>query len=295
MNIQKLFFKTQDLAELVGLLHQGENTNKVVIAVHGMTSDCLKRRDDIIAKTMVANNIDYFTFNNRGHDVMSYLGKEMQGVYAKQKSGTAYEDVKDSYYDIKAAIDEMLALGYEEIYLQGHSLGCTKIVYTYNKMKRKNEEKYLNAIKSIMLLSLIDIPRAQEVHLAGKYNYMLNLAMEKEKHGEQEQLMPEEAFIHPISVRTYLRYFKENQDIDFAKYSDENYTFPELNNITVPLFMRWGTVFEMIEQPANELVEMMNKKITNPSKDINCITGANHGYTDKEQELADEMLKFLVK
>lgn len=295
MNIQKIFFKTQDQAELVGLLHTGEKTNKVIIAVHGMTSDCLKKRDDIIARTMVANKIDYFTFNNRGHDAMSYLGKEMQGVYAKQKCGTANEDVKDSYYDIKAAIDEMLEKGYDEIYLQGHSLGCTKIVYTYNKLKAKNNEKYINSIKAVMLLSLVDIPRAQEINLAGKYNYMLNYAMEKEKHGEHEQFMPEEAFIHPITVKTYLRYFRDNQEIDFAKYSNPDYTYPELNNITVPLFMRWGTVFEMIEQPAEELVEMMNKKITNPNKDINFITGANHGYTDKEQELSDEMLKFLVK
>lgn len=295
MNIQKVFLKTEDKAELVGLLHTGEKTNKVVIAVHGMTSDCLKRRDDIIAKTMVANKIDYFTFNNRGHNVMSYLGKEMQGVYAKQKCGTAYEDIRDSYYDIKATMNEMLAMGYDEIYLQGHSLGCTKIVYAYNKMKTKNEAKYLNPLKAIILLSLVDIPRAQEVNLAGKYNYMLNYAVEKEKHGEQEQLMPEEAFIHPITVRTYLSYFKNNKHIDFARYNDPNYTYPELNNITVPLFMRWGTVFEMIEQPAEELVKMMNKKITNPNKDINSITGANHGYTDKEQDLADEILKFLVK
>ena len=162
-------------------------------------------------------------------------------------------------------------------------------------MKVKNEEKYLNSIKAIMLLSLVDIPRAQEIHLAGKYNYMLNYAIEKEKHGEQEELMPEEAFIHPITVRTYLRYFKNNQDIDFAKYNYPDYTYPELNNITIPLFMRWGTTFEMIEQPAEELVEMMNKKITNPNKDINCIPGANHGYTEKEQILADEMLKFIMK
>ena len=135
MNIEKIFFKTEDQADLVGLLHKGENTNKVIISVHGMTSDCLKKRDDIIAQIMTNNTIDFFSFNNRGHDVISYLNKEMSGVYAKQKAGTAYEDVQDSYYDIKAAIDQMLEYGYSEIYLQGHSLGCTKIVYTYNRFK----------------------------------------------------------------------------------------------------------------------------------------------------------------
>ena len=294
MNIEKIFFETEDKAELVGLLHKGEETKKVVISIHGMTSDCLKRRDDIIAKNMTKNNIDFFSFNNRGNNVISYLTKEIGGIYAKQKAGTAYEDVQDSYYDIKSAISKMLKLGYEEIYLQGHSLGCTKIVYTYNKLKQKNETKYLEAIKGIMLLSLIDIPKAQKVNLGDKYEWMLNYAIEKEKEGKQEELMPNESFIHPLSVRTYLRYFRDNEKIDFARYSDADYTYTELNNIDTPLFMRWGTVFEMIEQPASELAKLVNSKILNQKKDISYITGANHGYTDKEQEVAEQMLKFIT-
>ncbi len=294
MNIEKIFFETEDKAELVGLLHKGEETKKVVISIHGMTSDCLKRRDDIIAKNMTKNNIDFFSFNNRGNNVIAYLTKEIGGIYAKQKAGTAYEDVQDSYYDIKSAISEMLKLGYEEIYLQGHSLGCTKIVYTYNKLKQKNETKYLEAIKGIMLLSLIDIPKAQKVNLGDKYEWMLNYAIEKEKEGKQEELMPNESFIHPLSVRTYLRYFRDNEKIDFARYSDADYNYTELNNINIPLFMRWGTVFEMIEQPASELAELVNSKILNQKKDISYITGANHGYTDKEQEVAEQMLKFII-
>ena len=295
MNIEKIFFETEDKAELVGLLHKGEKTDKVVIAVHGMTSDCLKKRDDIIAKTMTANNIDFFAFNNRGHDVISYLNKEMSGVYAKQKAGTAYEDVQDSYYDIKAAIDQMIQLGYTQIYLQGHSLGCTKIVYTYNQLKRKNEEKYLQATKAVMLLSLIDIPGAQKVNLADKYEYAIEYALEKEKRGESNELMPKECFIHPISVKSYLRYFKNNEKIDFAQYGNKDFVYNELNNITIPLFMRWGNVFEMIEQPADELVEIVKQKLVNKNNDINYIDGANHGYTGKEQEIADEMLSFLQK
>lgn len=293
MNIEKIYFGTQDNARLVGLLHKGNKTDKVIISVHGMTSDCLKRRDDIIAKTMTDNNIDFFSFNNRGHDVISYLTKEMQEISAKQRAGTAYEDVQDSYFDIKAAIDEMIQNGYKEIYLQGHSLGCTKIVYTYNKFISKKEDKYLDKIKAIMLLSLVDIPRAQKVNLGDNYNFMLEYAQKREEDGRKYHLMPSESFIHPISVKSYLRYFRDNEEINFAQYSNKEYEYPELNNIQVPLFMRWGTVFEMIEQPAKELAEMLNIKILNPKKDISYIEGANHGYSQKEQIVADEMLKFL--
>ena len=57
--------------------------------------------------------------------------------------------------------------------------------------------------------------------------------------------------------------------------------------------MRWGNQKEMIEQPANELVDLINKKILNNKKDIDYIDGANHGYNDKEEELSYQIVNFL--
>lgn len=296
MNLEKIFFETEDKAELVGLLHTNNNSKKVVISIHGMTSNCLRRRDDIVAKTMLENGIDYFTFNNRGHDVISYFTTFKTGTYTKEKAGTAYENIEDSYYDIKAAIDEMIRHNYEEIYLQGHSLGCTKIVYTYNKLKNNNEEEYLNKIKSVILLSLIDIPRVQKVYLGDRFDEVLEYALEKKEQGKADELMPLDSFIHPMSVRTYLKYFNnEFSPIDFARYWDEEYEYPELNNIQIPLFMRWGDTFEMIEQKASKLVEIVKNKVNNEKLDIGYIPGANHGYAEHEQELADEIVEFLKK
>ena len=41
---------------------------------------------------------------------------------------------------------------YNEIYLMGHSLGCTKTIYTYNKLIEEKQEKILEKIKGILLL-----------------------------------------------------------------------------------------------------------------------------------------------
>lgn len=44
MNLQKVFFETEDGVELSGLLHtNGMKTDKVVISVHGMQSNCMKK------------------------------------------------------------------------------------------------------------------------------------------------------------------------------------------------------------------------------------------------------------
>mgnify|MGYP003469733683 CR=1 FL=1 len=52
---------------------------------------------------------------------------------------------------------------------------------------------------------------------------------------------------------------------------------------------------EMIEQSAEKLVKMMNEKIKNPNKDINYIDGADHGYYNRENELAKQIAEFLEK
>ena len=105
--------------------------------------------------------------------------------------------------------------------------------------------------------------------------------------------MPLECFVQPVSVKTYLKYIKYYKNFDFARYHDLNYDFKELNDIDVPLFMRWGNVNEMIEQRADDLIKMLNEKINIKDKDINYIDGADHSYSGKEEVLAGEILEFL--
>ena len=106
-------------------------------------------------------------------------------------------------------------------------------------------------------------------------------------------LMPFKSFIHPVSVKNFIRYTIDNKDIDFAKYDDKDYNFEALNKIECPLFMRWGNVNEMIKQDAKELSEFMNKKINNIFKDIWYIDGADHSYHGKNEELSKEIVRFL--
>ena len=61
----------------------------------------------------------------------------VHGKRQKFLGGTSFEDVLESYEDIVGAIVKLKELGYKNIYLQGHSLGSTKVVYTYNKLLEK--------------------------------------------------------------------------------------------------------------------------------------------------------------
>ena len=286
MQTEIISFKAKDGINLDGILYKVAG-KKVLIQIHGMTSNCFKKRDKIISKKVEELGIDTLDFNNRGSDVIRYIKTDEESFLG----GMAFEDVEESYYDIVGAIEFAISLGYEEIYLQGHSLGCTKIVYTYNKLYEENSE-LLRKIKAVILLSLVDIPSMEKADLKEEF---MKYAEEKEAQGKLMDIMPFESYIHPISVKTFLRYTKYYQNIDFARFDDANDNFEVLNKINVPLFIRWGNVNEIIKQDARDLAEFVNSKIKNENKDISYIDGADHGYYQKEEQLAEEIKVFLKK
>ena len=292
--MEVIYFLATDGIKLDGLLYTSKNkTEDIILSIHGMGSNCMKKRKTTMAKLANENDIDYFCFNNRGSELVKYIRRYTEGKREKELGGTSYEDVLEGYEDITGAIIKLKELGYKNIYLQGHSLGCTKIVYTYNELKDEQDDM-LNNIKGIILNSLIDIPRALKIYLRDKFDEYLAYAEEKEKNNELNEMMPVEAFIHPISIKSFLRYARDNKDINFANFGQDN-ELVKLNNIDVPLFMRWGNVNEMIVQMPEELVDIMNKTITNPHKDIYYIDGANHSYEGKEEELAKQIVEFIKK
>ena len=280
-------FNATDGIILDGYLNKCQkNTNSILIQIHGMTSNCFKNRDNIISNKVAELNIDTLCFNNRGSEIIKYCQKENG---EKILQGTAYEDVEECFYDIVRAIQFAVNLGYKNIYLQGHSLGSTKIVYAYNKMLKENN-KYLKYIRAIILLSLVDIPDIINTFTPKKF---IELANVKEKENKLDELMPMETSIHPFSVKTFLRYIKYYENINFAQYNNENYNYEELNNINVPLYMRWGTEQELIKQNVNYLVNTLKNKLNNKYFDIGYIDGANHSYYGKEDVLASEICGFL--
>ena len=286
MSIEVVRFKAKDGINLDGILNKCEDrTNKLLIQIHGMTSNCFKQRDRKIADKAKEMEIDVFDFNNRGSDVVRYIKNDNVTLLA----GMAYEKVEDCYFDIVGAIEFAKSLGYEEFYLQGHSLGSTKVVYTYNKLKEENSN-LLNSIKGIVLLSLVDITGLISSEANSE---LINLAEEKAKKGQLMDLMPFKSFIHPISVKSFLQYTKHNEAFDFARYGNSDDEFEVLNKIECPIFMRWGNVNELIKQDASDLATFMNKKINNAYKNIGYIDGADHSYHGKEEQLAEEIKKFL--
>lgn len=304
MIIEKIYFNATDDIRLFGLLHRSENVGyqilnqekAVVLSVHGMTSNCFKKREDIFAQEFTNNGIDYFCFNNRGADIVGYYEKIKDGkLVGRIEAGSAKENFTDCYYDIKGAILMLLSKGYEVIYLQGHSLGSAKSVYTYQKLKQENEIEILKHIKGVTLLSIVDIPRVCRALLWDKYNLAIEEAEKMVQEGNEESLITREHFLHPLSAKNFLFINQINGEIDLAPFGASEPNLSAFNNIDCKLFMCWGKEKDMILQSPEELEEILKINVKNKDFKIKFIEGTGHNYHFKEKETAQEILKFLKR
>ncbi|MBP3283954.1 MAG: alpha/beta hydrolase [Clostridia bacterium] len=289
MKISKIYFTTEDKLKLTGLLYTPEEKSffpfrfkepkKVVIFIHGMYSDCLRKRDDIFAEELTKNGYAYFTFNNRGAEV-GYMIRDV--LY-----GTAFEDPMEGRYDIDAAIEAMKNEGFEEIYLFGHSLGCTKILI-WNKYKK-------NKVSAIGLLSLTALSEKYKQQ-AGEntYKVILNFAKLRVARDGALKLLPAKFYPKPISARTFLTIFGENSEFNCVSYEDENWDAKVLNDLEVPLFMRYATINETITKKPEEIIAFLKGKLKN-EVDLSYIEGTDHSYHGKERELIRQYIAFLRK
>lgn len=113
--------------ELIGILFEPETTESktIIIHVHGNYGNFYNNKFIWhMSKIYTENNYAFLSFNLSAHDglcegyrlgVLDYIG-----------GGVA--DYSESLLDIDAAITYVRQIGYEHIVLQGHSLGCDKII-----------------------------------------------------------------------------------------------------------------------------------------------------------------------
>lgn len=302
MIIEKIYFSATDDIQLFGLLHKSENSNmdvsnkSVVLSVHGMTSNSCKKREDLFAEEFTENGIDFFCFNNRGADIVSYFEKVKDGkLITRIESGSAHEKFEDSYYDIKGALKMLLERGYKNIYLQGHSLGSAKTVYTYNKLKQNFELDILEHIKAVTLLSIVDIPRMARALLGRKFDDVLKEIKGMVNEGKGEELIPREYFLHPISANNFLFFTQFGGTIDVAPFGENNPNFKALNNIDCKLTMIWGADRDLILQKPEKLEEIIRNNVKNVELTVKFIEETGHNYRYKERETAKIILGTLLE
>lgn len=82
--MKRIDFLATDGIVLNGILYNTEKeSKKIILSVHGMSSNCMKKRDEVIAEKVNEKGIDYFCFNNRGSELVKYIRRNIEGKREK--------------------------------------------------------------------------------------------------------------------------------------------------------------------------------------------------------------------
>lgn len=280
---------TEDGIELVGLLYEPEEkTETILVHVHGMAGNFYENSFlDFLAKTLTSNNIAFFSFNNRGCELVKDLTKFENGKKSIVRIGSAYEKFEDCIFDIKVAVDFATDQGYSRIHLSGHSLGTPKVAYYVAEAGDRR-------LISMLLLSPSDMVGLIEMDK----NYEKDMA-------EAKQMLSEgrggELLSSPVlwdqnffSSQTYVSLGDRASKVAIFNFYDKDNTLPVLSKITIPVTAIMGKKDDALVVPVEQTLDRIKEATSKSPKVTTTILGeATHGYTGFEQQLADTVCSWI--
>jgi pimeloyl-ACP methyl ester carboxylesterase len=277
---------TPDGLWLPGLFFEADNSKKAAIYLHGNgSSSVFYGSEYTLPKTLKEKGISLLMFNNRGAHIIKKLTVKTGALEERKLYGTAYEKIRECVEDIDGAVEFLRSRGYIEFYLIGKSTGANKIcVYDHYK---KN-----NPIEKYVIVSGGDDTGIYYNSLGqDKFWKILADAKSQVKQGDGGDIIKE---LLPDPLFSY-QGFEDIADPD-GDYNVFPY-YEVFNNVklsTKPLFryfkgikkesiVIYGSIDEAAWGVADQAIEILKKY--QPSFTYSVIEGADHRFTDREEEL----------
>lgn len=275
-------FKASDDVELQGWLNN-EESDIAVVHIHGMSGNGYENYFlDSLRAMYAKHDISLFTIDSRGRGIISDF---RQGDGWKH-AGSCFEIFEESAHDIRGAIDYLKSLGKTRFILQGHSLGCTKVVNFV-----LNED--VDDIEKVVLLAPTDMTGwANTEPMHAEY---LSKAKQLLSEGKGEELVDAQCWLDktPISAQTYPTICEAGSSADIYGERDGGAL---LGRIELPMLIPYGTEdigIIQIDGSMDKWLERTNS-IKNANTEIVVVDGASHGFAGYETTLENIVERFLV-
>lgn len=273
---------TKDHLSLFGLLAETNQRKQILIHIHGTASGFYAEEfEQQFFEQLPAMGCSVLFTNNRGGFVME----------SWQKSGAALEKFEDCVLDIDAWIEYALSLGYEEIILQGHSLGTEKVVYYMEK------GKYANRVSAVSLLGFSDSFGSQQRFLKTITVDPMIEAQQLVANGKGEQFIQNpwnsHAGVLPQSAESYINFFSDGSELSKALPLRQGKDLVYFQRIQVPILGVIGDQDPWTVIPVSETVELLRKE--NALAEVVTIPDCNHSFEGKQKELVDAVRTFILK
>ena len=285
MNEKLVRIRSIDGIEMPGILYTPKDyTNSICIHVHGMNGNFYENRFvDVLAESYTNKGYSFLTFNNRGRDFITELIKDNDFTLI----GGSLERFQDSLLDIQGVVDYVKKLGYKDIILEGHSYGCNKVLYYYDKM---NDD----CIKRIVLLAPCDIPEESKKFLSSEeYETAVRESQVLVQEGRDNELINYSVMANgKVAAGTFYYDFLPGGENDFFRYRDgADGKSDVLSKIKIPILIIFGDKDECVLTESIDVVSgYLKNNISNCN--LHVIKNTDHIFTDKVEELGEIINNF---
>ena len=279
MKVDLVRFKAADDVELQGWLSI-EDSDIATLHIHGRSGNGYENYFlDNLREMYSQNKISFFSIDTRGRGIVTDFRLKDGWKHA----GSCFEIFDESTHDIQGAIDYLKTCGKKKFILQGHSLGCTKIIH-YLLSQTPDD------VISVVLLAPTDMVGWAESD--SKHNEYLAKAKTLLSEGKKEELVGAECWIDKtaISAETYPTICGRDSSADIYKRN-------ALGQIYLPMLIPYGDKdigIVKIDGTIEKWLERVSP-LKNENTKISIIKGAEHGFRNYEKELTNVVKMFLTE
>jgi pimeloyl-ACP methyl ester carboxylesterase len=279
-----------DGLELVGLYAAppGGTARRAILHTHGLAGNFYENRFIAdVCDAVLAKGIAFLVTNNRGHD---YLADNLKGsgVDTTYEPGGSTRDImEDCVHDVSGGAAFLAERGHEEIYFEGHSLGCSKIVYYLSEIGHPG-------CAGLILISPPEMFGLEEDRPETSLEDVLARARALVSDGRGDALLEVGRDV-PYSAATFVSMYGDPSVTDifpFRLASAGDYR--RLASIPCPILVAYGDVEEAVNVPVEEAAALIEKMAAAaPRVESVIVRGANHAYWGHEGELATAIAAFV--
>lgn len=281
MGIDFVRFRATDEVELQGWINN-ESGNTGVVHIHGMSGNGYENYFlDDLRQMYAKQGISLFTIDTRGRGIISDFRQGERWKHA----GSCFELFDESIHDIQGAINYLKSVGKTSFILQGHSLGCTKVVNYVVTQKPVDIEKVVLLAPTDMTGWANTEPKHQDYRLKAKQLIAT---------GKGEELVDAQCWLDktPISAQTYPTICEKGSSADIYGIRESGAL---LSKVELPMLITYGSAdigITQIDGSIEQWLERVNK-IINVNTQISVIDGAAHSFSGFEGQLAETVKRFM--
>ncbi|MFH1689356.1 MAG: hypothetical protein ABIE42_03860 [Candidatus Eisenbacteria bacterium] len=290
MKAELVRIEAGDGLELVGLYAAPPDgiARQAILHTHGLAGNFYENRfiADVCAAAL-ERGLAFLATNNRGHDYRSDNLKGHGPETTYLPGGATLDIIEDCVHDLSGGAAFLAERGHDEIYFEGHSLGCSKIVYYISEVGHPG-------CAGLILISPPEMFGLQQDRMEASLDDALARARALVSEGKGDVPL-EVGFDVPYTAATFVSMFGDPSATDIFPFRlGIEGDYRRLASVSCPIFVIYGDVEEAVNVPVEKAASLIEKMaISAPRVESLIVRGANHVYWGHEDELAAAIAAFV--